>query len=89
MLQLIARQQELGKIRLDCLTSGKSPFDHGVLETIVKSSSSFIAKEYEVVDSTQPGKTIKSGDRFDESMSHFRLYEESLVQLGIHILTAG
>ena len=89
MLQLIGRQQELSKLKLDCLANGRQLYDPAVLETIVKASSSFLGKEYEMVDPSQPGRTIKSGDRFDESMTQYKLYEESLVQLGIHILTAG
>ena len=63
-----------------------------MLEQVVKASSSFIGKEFELADHhhhSAGGKSVKSGERFDASMIQYRLYEESLVQLGIHILTAG
>ena len=82
MLQLIARQQELSKIKVDCLVNGKSLYEHTALETVQKSGSPFIGKELTVISK-------KIGDMTEESLSQYRLYEEGMVQLGIHILTAG
>ena len=42
-----------------------------------------------MIDPSGAGKNLKSGERFDLTMTQYKLYEESLVQLGIHILTAG
>ena len=77
-------------MKLDCLAQGRQLYNPAVLETVIKASSSFLGKEFEVVDPTSAsGKNIKSGDKFDQTMTQYKLYEEAKVQLGIHILTAG
>ena len=89
MLQLIARQQELGKLKLECLANDKSLYSHDVLERIVKTNNSFIGREIEVKESVGGGKILRTGEQFEDAIAQFKLYEESLVDLGIHILTAG
>ena len=42
-----------------------------------------------MIDQSQGGKTYRTGDKFEESVTMYRLYEENQVELGIHILTAA
>lgn len=76
-------------MKLDCLANGKSLYDHSVLESIIKTSNSFIGREYEVNDPQQPGRSLRNGELFEDALATYKLYEESQVQLGIQILTAG
>jgi len=61
-----------------------------VLEAVKESASPFIGKDFEVSDPQQNGKALRLGDKgYDEQISQFKLYQESQVQLGTHIMNAG
>ena len=90
MLMLIARQQELDRIKLDCLASNSTIYDNKVLDCVSKSSSPFLGKDWDVRDVQSGGKVLKYGDaNYDELLTQYRLYEENQAQLGSSILSAG
>jgi len=57
--------------------NGKQLYDHAVLETVVKANSSYLGKEFEVADPASSGKTVRSGAPYEQSMTQYKLYEES------------
>ena len=50
MLQLIARQQELDRIKLDCLATNTLVYDLKVLDCISNCASSYLGKDHDVHD---------------------------------------